>query len=64
MEKAYNRMIHLMANGWEFPDACFSAASACNVKYEALADHYDEMTDQSRWNNQLCGELLAKHSML
>ena len=45
MEKAYNHMRHLMAQGWEFPDACFKAASAAeNVSYEALADYYDEVT--------------------
>lgn len=43
MEKAYNHMRYLMAQGWEFPDACFKAASANKVAYEALADYYDEV---------------------
>jgi hypothetical protein len=44
MINAYNHMRYLMAQGWEFPDACFSAASAHAVAYEALADYYDEAT--------------------
>ena len=44
MIKAYNHMRYLMAQGWEFPDACFKAASAASVPYEALADYYDEVT--------------------
>lgn len=31
-----------VANGQEFPDACFSVASRYFVDYEALADAYDE----------------------
>lgn len=43
VEKAYDQMSHLMRNDWEFPDACFKAASAEGVPYETLADFYDEM---------------------
>ena len=43
LHRAYDRMCHLMRNEWEFPDACFKAASAEGVPYEALADFYDEM---------------------
>lgn len=43
VEKAYDQMRHLMRNDWEFPDACFKAASAEGVPYETLADFYDEM---------------------
>ena len=43
LEKAYDQMRHLMRNDWEFPDACFKAASAEDVPYETLADFYDEM---------------------
>lgn len=43
VEQAYDQMRHLMRNDWEFPDACFKAASAFGVAYEALADFYDEM---------------------
>ena len=46
IEKAYTHMRHLMSNGWEFPDACFKAASAEGVSYETLADFYDEMHAQ------------------
>jgi hypothetical protein len=44
MIDAYNHMRYLMAQGWEFPDACFNAVSAHAVAYEALADYYDEAT--------------------
>lgn len=44
MTNAYNLMCHLMNNGWEFPDACFKAASAHSVDYTELADYYDEAT--------------------
>jgi hypothetical protein len=43
VEKAYDHMRHLMRHEWEFPDACFKAASAEGVPYETLADFYDEM---------------------
>ena len=43
VEKAYDQMCHLIRNEWEFPDACFKAASWEGVSYEALADFYDEM---------------------
>jgi hypothetical protein len=43
LHRAYDRMCHLMRNEWEFPDACFKAASTEGVPYEALADFYDEM---------------------
>lgn len=43
IEKAYDQMRHLMRNDWEFPDACFKAASTEGVTYETLADFYDEM---------------------
>ena len=43
IEKAYDQMRHLMRNDWEFPDACFTAASTEGVTYETLADFYDEM---------------------
>jgi hypothetical protein len=36
-------MRHLMRNEWEFPDACFKAASTEGVPYETLADFYDEI---------------------
>jgi hypothetical protein len=43
LNKAYKTLLQRMRNGWEFPDACFSAASAEGVVYETLADFYDEM---------------------
>jgi len=43
VEKAYDQMCHLIRNDWEFPDACFKAASWEGVPYETLADFYDEM---------------------
>jgi len=43
LHRAYDYMRHLMRNEWEFPDACFKAASAEGVPYETLADFYDEM---------------------
>jgi hypothetical protein len=44
LERAYKTMRHLMANDWEFPDACFKAASLVGVPYQDLADFYDNMT--------------------
>ena len=32
-----------LAAGWDFADACFHAASKLNIKYEDLADYYDEL---------------------
>ena len=43
VEKAYDQMRHLIRNEWEFPDACFKAASSEGVSYETLADFYDHM---------------------
>jgi hypothetical protein len=43
LHRAYDLMRHLMRNEWEFPDACFKAASAEGIPYKALADFYDEM---------------------
>jgi hypothetical protein len=43
LHRAYDQMRHLMRNEWEFPDACFKAASAEGVPYQTLADFYDEM---------------------
>jgi hypothetical protein len=43
LDKAYDQLCHLIRHEWEFPDACFKAASREGVAYEALADFYDEM---------------------
>jgi hypothetical protein len=43
LHRAYDRLCHLLRHEWEFPDACFKAASHEGVPYEALADFYDEM---------------------
>jgi hypothetical protein len=47
MHRAYDQLRHLLRNEWEFPDACFKAASREGVPYEALADFYDEMQASS-----------------
>jgi hypothetical protein len=43
LDKAYDQLCHLIRHEWEFPDACFKAASREGVAYKALADFYDEM---------------------
>jgi hypothetical protein len=43
LDKAYDHLCHLIRNEWDFPDACFKAASREGVAYKALADFYDEM---------------------
>jgi hypothetical protein len=42
LNQALNHLESKIAAGWDFADACWSAASKWSVPYEFLADAYDD----------------------